>query len=50
MADLARLRAPLQKLLPFVVLLDHHPRQRLDDPARLRRDLAPAPRQADLFG
>ena len=49
-ADLARLRAPLQKLLPFVVLLDHHPRQRLDDPARLRRELAPAPRQADLFG
>ncbi|WP_448477287.1 putative DNA modification/repair radical SAM protein [Pseudoxanthomonas mexicana] len=49
-ADLARLRAPLQKLLPFVVLLDHHPRQRLDDPARLRRELAQAPRQADLFG
>jgi predicted DNA-binding helix-hairpin-helix protein len=49
-ADLARLRAPLQKLLPFVVLLDHHPRQRLDDPGRLRRELAPAPRQADLFG
>ncbi|WP_448244223.1 putative DNA modification/repair radical SAM protein [Pseudoxanthomonas mexicana] len=49
-ADLARLRAPLQKLLPFVVLLDHHPRQRLDDPVRLRRELAPAPRQADLFG
>lgn len=49
-ADLARLRAPLQKLLPFVVLLDHHPRQRLDDPVRLRRELAPVPRQADLFG
>ena len=49
-ADLARLRAPLQKVLPFVVLLDHHPRQRLDDPVRLRQELAPAPRQADLFG
>jgi len=49
-ADLARLRAPLQKVLPFVVLIDHHPRQRLDDPVRLRRELAPAPRQADLFG
>ena len=48
--DLARLRTPLQKVLPFVVLLDHHPRQRLDDPVRLRRELAPAPRQADLFG
>ncbi|MFZ5636408.1 MAG: putative DNA modification/repair radical SAM protein [Pseudomonadota bacterium] len=48
-ADLARLRAPLQKLLPFVQLLDHHPRRRLDDPAALRAQLAPKPRQADLF-
>ena len=48
--DLGRLRAPLKKLLPFVSVLDHHPRARLDDPARLRAQLAPAPRQADLFG
>ena len=48
-ADLARLRAPLQKLLPFVQLLDHHPRKRLDDPAALRAQLAPKPRQQDLF-
>ena len=48
-ADLARLRAPIAKLLPFVQLLDHHPRQRLDDPAALRAQLAPKPRQADLF-
>jgi len=49
-ADLARLRAPMQKVLPFVALLDHHPRQRLDDPQRLRAQLAPRPRQTDLFG
>jgi putative DNA modification/repair radical SAM protein len=48
-ADLARLRTPLQKLLPFVQLLDHHPRKRLDDPDSLRRQLAPKPRQQDLF-
>lgn len=48
-ADLARLRAPMQKLLPFVQLLDHHPRRRLDDPATLRAQLAPKPRQQDLF-
>ena len=47
--DMARLRAPLVKMLPFVQLLDHHPRQRLDDPAALRAQLAPKPRQADLF-
>jgi putative DNA modification/repair radical SAM protein len=48
-ADLARLRAPMQKLLPFVQLADHHPRNRLDDPATLRAQLAPKPRQQDLF-
>ena len=48
-ADLARLRAPLQKMLPFVQLLDHHPRKRLDDPDVLRAQLAPKPRQQDLF-
>ena len=48
-ADMARLRAPLAKMLPFVQLLDHHPRQRLDDPDALRAQLAPKPRQADLF-
>ena len=47
--DLGRLRAPLRKMLPFVSVLDHHPRRRLDDPARLRAHLAPPPRQADLF-
>ncbi len=47
--DLSRLRAPVSKMLPFVSLLDHHPQQRLDDPARLRAQLAPRPRQGDLF-
>jgi putative DNA modification/repair radical SAM protein len=50
LGDLSRLRAPVQKMLPFISLLDHHPRGQLDDPARLRAQLAPAPRQADLFG
>jgi putative DNA modification/repair radical SAM protein len=48
--DLARLRVPLRKAMPFVATLDHHPRQALDDTARLRAQLAPRPRQADLFG
>jgi putative DNA modification/repair radical SAM protein len=48
-ADLARLRAPMRKLLPFVQLVDHHPRRALDDPAALRARLAPPPRQASLF-
>jgi len=48
-ADIARLRAPMVKLLPFIQLLDHHPRRALDDPATLRRRLAPPPRQGSLF-
>ncbi len=47
--DLARLRLPMKKVLPFVSVLDHHPRRRLDDPLRLRAELAPAPRQGGLF-
>ncbi|RZA18288.1 MAG: putative DNA modification/repair radical SAM protein, partial [Lysobacteraceae bacterium] len=50
LADIARLRAPMVKLMPFIATIDHHPRQRLDDPAALRAQLAPKPRQADLFG
>ena len=48
-ADLARLKAPMSKLLPFVQLADHHPRNALDDPAALRAKLAPPPRQGSLF-
>jgi putative DNA modification/repair radical SAM protein len=47
--DLARLRAPMKKILPFVSLLDHHPRASLDDPLRLRAQLAPKARQPGLF-
>ena len=47
--DLARLRAPLTKMLPFVQVLDHHPRAQLDRPDRLRAQLAPPPRQRGLF-
>ena len=47
--DLARLRAPMKKILPFISLLDHHPRASLDDPLRLRAQLAPKARQAGLF-
>lgn len=50
LADLTRLHVPLRKALPFVAMPDHHPRQRLDDPVRLRAQLAPPPRQAGLFG
>jgi hypothetical protein len=35
--------------MPFVQVPGHHPRQRLDDPVRLRHELAPQPRQASLF-
>lgn len=48
-ADVARLKAPMSKLLPFVLLADHHPRRALDDPAALRAQLAPPPRQGSLF-
>ncbi len=48
-ADVARLKAPMSKLLPFVQLADHHPRRQLDDPATLRARLAPPPRQGSLF-
>ena len=48
-ADLQRLRVPMKKVLPFVSLLDHHPRKRLDDPVRLRAQLVPRPRQPGLF-
>jgi len=47
--DVARLRAPMAKLLPFVQLADHHPRKQLDDPATLRARLAPPPTQGSLF-
>lgn len=47
-ADLARLRVPLARVLPFVCLADHLPRD-LDAPD-LRRRFLPPPRQLSLFG
>ncbi len=47
--DLARLRASLTKVLPFVVLSDHHPRRALDNPETLRAQLAMPPKQVGLF-
>ncbi len=44
--DLARLRVPLAKVLPFVVLADHRPRA---DAAPAPAVVAAAPRQAELF-
>ncbi len=49
MDDLARLRLPLAKLAPFVVMADHTPGTTLDD-ARLQARLVPAAQQMDLFG
>lgn len=47
--DLAQLRLSLTKVLPFVLLPDHRPRTQLDNPSRLRAQLAPPPKQASLF-
>ena len=60
--DLARLKAPVAKLLPFVVLADHVPnagpvagardgvRGGLDRPDRLRAAYVAPPKQGELFG
>ena len=49
-ADLARLRVPLAKVLPFVELADHRPGKVLDsDLLRRRLSDAASPRQAALF-
>ena len=46
--DLLRLHVPLKKVLPFVLLPDHHPGATLDAP-NLAAQLTPPPRQAGLF-
>ena len=50
LTDLAHLRVPLKKALPFVVLDDHRPRDGDTESSALRARIAPRPRQADLFG
>jgi predicted DNA-binding helix-hairpin-helix protein len=47
LADLARLRVPLKKMLPFIETADHTPKG-LEAPDLLRR-VAPAAEQLDLF-
>jgi predicted DNA-binding helix-hairpin-helix protein len=46
--DLARLRLPLRKLMPFVTTADHHPGASLDS-ARLAHRLVPPARQLELI-
>lgn len=48
-ADLARLRVSMSKVLPFIELADHQPGRALDNPGALRARVAPPPRQASLF-
>ncbi len=47
-ADLLKLHLPLKKVLPFVLLADHHPGASLDTSA-LASQLAPVPVQRGLF-
>ena len=47
--DLARLRVPLSKASPFIVVADHRSARSLDS-ERLARQVAPQPRQLGLFG
>jgi len=47
-ADLLRLHVPMKKVMPFVLLPDHHPGAVLDA-GNLAARLAPAPVQAGLF-
>ena len=49
LADLARLRVPLQKVRPFLILDDHKPSALLLDSDQLRSRLAPPPEQLELF-
>ena len=49
LADLARLRVPLKKILPFIETPDHNPRTAGLDDENLRARFAPPPEQLDLF-
>ncbi len=48
--DLVRMRVPMRKAAPFLLLPDHSPRGLDEAPAKLRARVAPPPRQATLFG
>ena len=47
-ADLARLRLPLSKVLVFLIAADHRPRLLGAEPAELRRLFLPAPEQLEM--
>jgi len=47
--DLARLRAPLRKMMPFIITADHTPGLRDEDTSTLRARLAPPRKQIGLF-
>lgn len=47
--DLKRLRVPVAKVLPFVVLADHRPSRPAELPAMARQAARPQPLQAALF-
>lgn len=49
LADLARLRVPLEKVRPFVILVDHRPSLLELDSDSLRTRFAPKPTQLELF-
>ena len=49
LADVARLRAPLKKILPFIETSDHNPRTAGLDDENLRARFAPPAEQLDLF-
>lgn len=49
LADLSRLRVPLEKVRPFVILADHRPSVLELDSDSLRLRFAPKPVQLDLF-
>jgi predicted DNA-binding helix-hairpin-helix protein len=49
LADLARLRVPLKKILPFIETSDHNPRTAGLDDENLRARFLPPPEQLDLF-
>ncbi len=50
LADLARLRVPLAKVRPFLILADHRPSAALLDSESLRAHFLPKPQQLELFG
>lgn len=49
LADLARLRVPLEKVRPFVILADHRPSLLELDSDQLRSRFTPKPIQLELF-